>query len=277
MRGRPAFRLIPALSCLLAASLVLADEPDDEKARAAASLEHGRKEVTALKIRAAGPGGEEFRLVPKPILKWSNPIRGSVYGDVYVWTLKGRPEVVGSFLEWFQPIQSKEVELHSLSLGPLVGERPDNLSWTTEKAGIELKPIPGASPPAATPAQRLRQMRELAKDFTARQISHTGVGYEMRLLLQPIYRYEGTEGDLIDGGLFAFVHAGDPEVFMIIEARKLNGALQWQYSLARFTSIFLAVRHNGREIWKAEQMVPWTQVLDRRHPYTAIMLGPYRP
>jgi hypothetical protein len=270
-------RFVPGLACLLAASLVLADEPKDEKARAAASLEHGIQEVRAFSIRAAGSGGEEFRLIRKPILKWSNPIRGSVYGDVYIWTLKGRPEVVGSFLEWFEPIQSKEVELHSLSLGPLVAERPDQLSWTTDKAGVTLKPIPGAPPPAATPAQRLRQIRELAKDFTARQISHTGIDYEMRLLQQPIYRYEGVEGDLIDGALLAFVHAGDPEVFLQIEARKVGDALEWQYSLARFTSIFLAVSHKGREIWTARQIIPWTSVLDRRQPYTAIMLGPHRP
>ena len=271
------FRLVAASSGLLAASLVLADGPDDEKARAVASLEHGRKEVNAFTIRAAGPRGEEFHLVSKPVLKWSNPIRGSVYGDVYIWTLKGRPEVVGSFLEWFHPIQSKEVELHSLSLGPLVAERPDQLSWTADRAGVELKPIPGAPAPAASPVQRLRQIRELAKDFTARQISHTGVGYEMRLLLQPIYRYEGTEGDLIDGALFAFVHAGDPEVFLQIEARKVHALLQWQYSLARFNSVFLAASHKGREIWTAEQIIPWTEVLDRRKPYTAIMLGPNRP
>ena len=188
-----------------------------KKHRAALSSEHGSKEVSSFSIRSAGPGGQEFHLVPKPILKWSNPVRGSVHGDVYVWTLKGRPEVVCSFLEWFQPIQSKEVELHSLSLGPLVADRPDNLSWTTNQAGVELKPIPDAPAPAATPSQRLRQIRELAKDFTAHQVTPTGVDYEMRLLLQPIYHYEGTEGDLIDGALFAIVHATDPEVFLQIE------------------------------------------------------------
>jgi hypothetical protein len=270
-------QVIPAFSCLVAASLVLGDEPDSEKARAAAALEHGRKEVSEIKIRSDGPDAEPFRLVPQPLLKWSNPIRGSLYGDVYIWTLKGRPEVVGSFLEWFQPIQSKEVELHSLSLSPLVAERPDHLDWTTRRAGVVLKPIPGAPVPAATPAQRLRQLRELAKDFTARQISHNGVEYEMRLLQQPIYRYEGTEGDLIDGALLVFVHAGDPEVFLQVEARKVGSSAEWQYSLARFNSVFLAVRHKGREIWTAQALVPWSQVLERREPYTAILLGPYRP
>ena len=126
MREQTMVGVVSMLSCVLAASLVVADEPQDEKARATASLEHGRSEVSAFKIRAAGSVGEEFRLVPTPILKWSNPVRGSVYGDVYIWVSKGRPEVVGSFLEWFQPIQSKEVELHSLSLEPLVASAPTN-------------------------------------------------------------------------------------------------------------------------------------------------------
>jgi hypothetical protein len=77
-------RVVPASSCLLAAGLVFGDEPDDEKARANAALERGRQEVGAITIRPAGPGGEPFRLVPQPLLKWSNPIRGSLYGHLSI-------------------------------------------------------------------------------------------------------------------------------------------------------------------------------------------------
>jgi hypothetical protein len=84
MRRRPTAQVVLASSCLLAAGLVLGDEPDSEKARADAALERGRKEVGAITIRAAGPGGEPFRLVPQPLLKWSNPVRGSLYGHVYI-------------------------------------------------------------------------------------------------------------------------------------------------------------------------------------------------
>jgi hypothetical protein len=265
--------VIPAMLLLVAASLVLGDEPEAENARAARALEHAKQEMSALKIRESVRGGEEFHLVGEPVLKWSNPIRGSLHGAVYIWTLKGRPVVVGSFLEWFVPEKSRWIELHSLSLGPVAGERPDGLSWTANRAGIELKPIPDAPAPAATPAGRLRQIRELAKDFTGRQQSHDGIKYEMRLLLQPLYRYEGTEGDLVDGALFAIVHATDPEVFLQIEARKVGGALQWQYALARFNSIPLAVSHKGREIWTAPQISPWTKVLDCVDPYATMLIG----
>ena len=61
------------------------------------------------------------------------------------------------------PIQSRELELHSLSLQPLVAEHSGGESWTPTRPGVELKPIPDAPAPAASPAQRLRQIRELAK------------------------------------------------------------------------------------------------------------------
>ena len=51
----------------------------------------------------------------------------------------------------------------------------------------------------------------------------------MRLLAQPIYRYENTKGDLIDGGLFVFVLGTDPEAFLLIEARRpQSGAPEWR-------------------------------------------------
>jgi hypothetical protein len=87
------------MACILSRIRRPLDEPKGEKARAAAALEHGRQDVSAWTIRAAGRGGDEFRPMREPILKWSNPIRGSLYGDVDIWTLKGRPEVVWSYLE----------------------------------------------------------------------------------------------------------------------------------------------------------------------------------
>ena len=66
-------------------------------------------------------------------------------------------------------------------------------------------------------------MRDLAKEFTARQTDRKDIDRDLRLLAQPIYRYEKTEGDLIDGGLFAFVLGTDPEAFLMIEARRIDG------------------------------------------------------
>jgi hypothetical protein len=37
---------------------------------------------------------------------------------------------------------------------------------------------------------------------------------------QPLYRYESTDPEVIDGALFGFVHVTDPEIILVIEARK---------------------------------------------------------
>ena len=222
--------------------------------------------MAAFAIRPEA-GGEAFRPVPEPILKWSNPIAGSLYGDVFIWTSKGRPEVVGSFVEWYAPFKSREVEFHSLSTGTFVAEHNGLPPWAPARPGVELKPIPDAPTPAASPAQRLRQMRELSKDFTAQKRDVKGVDWDLRLLTQPIYRYEGTEGDLVDGALFVFVHATDPEVFLQVEARHVGGVVRWQYGLARFNShASHRVKHQGREAWTAPSM-PFSDVLNRQSPY----------
>ena len=271
------FRLVAARSGLLAASLVLADGPDDEKGagcRITGAWPQGGECIHDPRCWAQGrripPGEQAGSQVVEPDSR--KRVWGCLHLDVEGSSRGGR---VVSRVVPSDPEQRGRVALAVARALGRRATRPVVLDRGPGRRRAEADS--GCSPPAASPVQRLRQIRELAKDFTARQISHTGVGYEMRLLLQPIYRYEGTEGDLIDGALFAFVHAGDPEVFLQIEARKVHALLQWQYSLARFNSVFLAASHKGREIWTAEQIIPWTEFLDRRKPYTAIMLGPNRP
>ena len=116
---------------------------------------------------------------------------------------------------------------------------------------MELKPIAGAPVPADSAAARLRQMRDLAQEFTSRQTNRAGVDSDMRLLAQPIYRYEETKGDLIDGGLFVFVQGTDPEIFLLIEARRSpTGMAEWRFGATRMHGIDLRVYRHGKVVWK---------------------------
>ena len=76
-----------------------------------------------------------------------------------------------------------------------------------------MKPLPGAVVPAATPAQRLRQMRNYAGEFTSDQTRRDGITRDNRLLTQPIYRYRGAESPLINGAVFVFAQGTNPEVY----------------------------------------------------------------
>ena len=82
-----------------------------------------------------------------------------------------------------------------------------------------------------------------------------GREWELRLLPQPLYRYESTDPDVLDGAVFAFVTSAgtDPEVFLVLEARKPAGSGEpaWQYALARFTDLNLWVSHKGTVVFTA--------------------------
>jgi len=244
-----------------------ADPQKDEKALAEEFRAFAKREAAAYTIRLEGTD-QPLTLQIEPVLKWSNPVIGTIYGDVFVWTSQGRPEAVASIYKFYSPLTHRANEFHSLALHKLSAARDGAAVWAPARAGLELKPIKGAAAPAGTAPARLRQMRALAQEFTSRQTNREGVDRDMRLLAQPIYRYENTKGDLIDGGLFVFVLGTDPEVFLLIEARRPHGgAPEWQFGATRMNSINLRINHRGREVWHAAE-IPWSQVWDSREPYT---------
>ena len=182
----------------------------------------------------------------------------------------GRPEAVASIYKFYSPLTHRANEFHSLSVGRLTAERDGALVWVPSRPGLELKPIKGAAAPADSAAARLRQMRALAQEFTGRQTTREGIDRDMRLLAQPIYRYENTKGDLVDGGLFVFVQGTDPELFLPIEARRTReGTTEWQYGATRMHGIHMRLYHRGREVWSVPTISP-QQVFDTREPYVVI-------
>ena len=261
--------MIVTLPLVLAVALH-ADPPEDGKSCADEFLAFARREAASHTMRR-GSDGQALVLRDQPVLKWSNPLIGEIYGDVFVWTSKGRPDVVWSLHRWYKAGPHEAVEYLSLSTDGIIAEKDGREVWHASRPGIELKPIPKAPLPGETAAQRLRQMRELAKEFTSRQTRRDGVEQENRLLTQPIYRYDGTESPLIDGALFAFVQGTDPELFLRIEVRQVDGSPQWQYGLARMTSLEQRVSHQGKVVWTAP-LVSYAEVANPRGPYMSFVM-----
>ncbi|MBI3862095.1 MAG: hypothetical protein HY290_09390 [Planctomycetia bacterium] len=198
---------------------------------------------------------EKLELQRKPVYNWTNVIRsGGQSGAVFVWTYRGCPEVVGSIFSSPDGENSGQRrvlhEMHTLSTAVLVPVR-DALNRWQPKASLPRSPIPDAPAPAETPRQRLVQMRELAREFSAQSVDYEEKSWQFRLLTQPLYRYESTEPSVIDGALFAFVTSAgtDPEVIIVIEARQTDAGLQWQYAVCRFSDHNLYVKLKGTEVW----------------------------
>jgi hypothetical protein len=199
------------------------------------------------------------KLVTAPALRWTNTVSGTKDGVVGVWTSGGRPDVVAQFAGygalWIHHFEST-------SLAPLTMQRNGRMMWTPKAAGIVLRPIPDAPAPADTAVRRQTQMRRLAERFEITDDFHPiyqdpkTERHTLRLLTKPLYRYEAT-GDLIDGALYGYVLATDPEALLMIEACKTSAGAEWRYALAPMTVYGLIAKLDGKEVWNRPENRIW--------------------
>ncbi len=194
-----------------------------------------------------------LRFRTEPALHWTNPIRDSDNGLVFLWLDGGRPAAVVCFYR--SPWQGRILESHEFhSLAPvgLTATRKGRRVWAPSSAGVAFRPVPGAAKPALTPAERLRQLRGLAREFQGVVDPDKGKT-ELRLLSQPLFRYEAGLRGSPDGALFAFVLTTDPEAVLVIEERTGANGPAWHYAFAKMTNHSLAMRHRDRVVWEVSQ------------------------
>jgi hypothetical protein len=249
-----------------------APRPKQDRSRSARLLELHEKDAASYAIYRDAARKERLELRREPIYRWSNPTRvGGQEGDVFLWTDRGRPEVVASIFSHPHEKDQRCVchELHSLSEAVLVVDRDSPNRWEPRAAGVELKPVPGAPAPAASPAQRLAQIRALAREFSGRSLSEEGQSWELRLLPRPLYRYEVEGPEVIDGALFALVSTAgtDPEIILMLEARRSPEGSRWVYGAARFSDMSLWLKHKDQEVWSAIRGPENTFTNDARHRF----------
>lgn len=222
-------------------------------------------EAADYELFITGEPERKLKLETPPLLTYTNPVRaGGQHGAIYVWTLDGRPEAIASM--WSTDVAGNPAlrdvthEFQSLSLAPLssrhaprVGNMGPVPDWKLDRPGVELHLLPKAPAPADSPAARLVQMRRLAREFSAKiTASNKETSSDLRLLPQPLMRYTSPAADVTDGAMFAFVQATDPELILLIEARKTAEGPRWHYSAARFTNRPLRLIHDEREVWSCD-------------------------
>lgn len=242
-----------AMSCLFCGVLELSADESDAADRA--QWRNVFDGVAAAYQLIPASESQALQLVDRATYTWarSGP-HGGTYGSVYVWTNRGNAEAVACF--WRNPGNDGNLsivhELHSLSPRVLVSEGKDSESWKPQ-AGLKRQPLTDAPAPVASATGRMQQMRTLCRDFAARSVSSRGDRTELRLLPQPLYRYQSTDPDLVDGALFAFVCSigTDPEAFLQLEAINTTDSPRWHYTLSRFSHMDLYVDFKDRELWKA--------------------------
>jgi hypothetical protein len=249
--GRRCWALAAAVSLVAGLSARGQDAPTGD-GRAGAQRVLDEKLTARWKREAA-----EYRIVlntkpetapvlrDEPALRWTNPVRETDDGLVWLWLSGGRPAAVACFYR--AKLEGQTIEAHefqSLATVPLTTIRGGRTVWAPRGPGVTPSPIPGTPRPASTPSERLRQMRALAREFKALVDLEKG-GTQLRLLSQPLFRYESET----DGALCAFVLTTDPEALLIIDDRAGDGGHAWHYAFARMSNHSLVAKHRDRVVW----------------------------
>jgi hypothetical protein len=201
-----------------------------------------------LKVTVGRPQPTTAALHAEPLLRWSNPTAGSVYGEVFVWTVENRPAALASIYRWYHPYKDATVEVVSVSPDPVAATDGAASAWEAPESGIEWRPLEGGPKPAQARNARLVQFRALTRRFSAELADQRGgdeVDRDLRLLGQPVYRYETGS---TDGALFAFVETTDPEAWVLVECDTAKAEGAWRYAVARMNADALRLSLDERVI-----------------------------
>ena len=260
--------LLPSGPLLLGSGDEASPPPDQTSAEAQEADELTRQELVNWKFWLPEEGDRALVFDKQPVLRWSNPGVGRIYGGVFLGTVGKRPRAAVSIYRWYEPWRALEAELVSLAEQPLRAARNGETVWRPDKAGVSFQDVPEAPSPAENRARRAQQMRALARDFSAfiedRRVNKQGEEQPLRLLTQPITRYDDPGSGVMDGMLFAFVLGTDPEILLMIEARDTRTGRRWQYAPARMNNSRSWVVYGKREVWNAPHV---DAKLDNRAPY----------
>lgn len=213
-----------------------------------------------ITIAPAGHPDKRFLPLPQPALSWSNPARQTTAGAMFLWTAAGRPQV--ALCAYPNGEQVIDLEFQSLSEHPLAGNIDAQQLWQPGEGGVHWKSLPDAPHPARTPNQLLRQMRSIARAFSAKLVPPNKNPIELRLLETPVYRYDlskkpanaddDTNARLIDGAVLTFVQGTDPEVLLLLEAVDGANGRTWRYALARMSIVPTQVYHQNSLVWETQ-------------------------
>ena len=168
------------------------------------SLKHAQDYVFHSQDKADKP----FTMLPQAVFRHSQPVRGDDIGAVYLWVdADQRPEVIGTTFAFPLEADRRMVvhELHSLGSEPSQSHWRGKRPWQPKRVDLDWRAVPNAPPVNANPAVRQRQVRDIARRFSANSIDEKEGRWELRLVAKPVHQFEGEQPNAVScGSLFLF-------------------------------------------------------------------------
>ncbi len=193
------------------------------------------------------------KLVPEPVFRYSDQPRRVIDATLWCWHVEGRPIALQKVEYYHRPNYYWFYCMASLSETLIEADWRDGQHWSSKKPGIQLQMLPGGPAPASKKAARLRQIKEIARRFSAKIDRTATIQQEMRFLPRPIHRYGDPDSELRDGAIFGFTtHGTNPDALLLIELHQQEATTSsWKYGLAQMTTGKLSVRLDNKEVWTA--------------------------
>jgi hypothetical protein len=251
---------------LFCGPFVAADEAEQRtaEARREQGLKNMRRSAAQYALTSADTPQQTFQFHETPYLRSSNPIGDSKDGVLFLWTNHGRPQAVLKLYTF-----NNKTYTHawlSLSESTFVGERDGHVFWNPTEPGINCREIPGAPKPAETAAERLRQMKTLSAKFssTYTALNSDGKPFELRMLTQPLLRYQTDDDFRADGALYGYVQSTAPVGLLLLESRQTADGHRWHYAFSSLTSGLVTARYADKEVFSLER---GNSYRDPKQPY----------
>jgi hypothetical protein len=213
-----------------------------------------KRHVKAAKVYAMADPAHPFAPLMEPVLHRTQEVQGSSKGSVFIWVEpSGRPAAICDVFLFEEGPEHYRLnnERHSLSASSLRAESSIGPLFNATGPGLEWKAMPDSQAPGDKPPVRDRQARRLAERFSADLIDRKRERFRLRLLTTPLYRHDTIDSPVsLGGALFAFCQQTDPELLLLIEARKSGAEYRWDYAVAGFSDMDLYLHLDGREVWR---------------------------
>lgn len=222
---------------------------------------------------------KELKLRKQPLMNWKNPVRTQSQGALYVWDLDGRPQVLGSVFtfEYNDRVRCRH-ELISLAEKPLTANLDGMVVWSPKRGGPEWTKFDSELVPAPSPSRRLFQMRSIARQFIGKLVARDGQVSALTLIPQPLLRYASATDGVIDGGVFSLALGTDPEILLVIEAKKSKGGkVAFHYAPMRANYLELSLEHRGEVVWSAPEIIELQQTQAGQEPWASEPFFPMTP
>jgi len=267
---------IPAILAVVAAPLQVclsADPPADSKQDADDSspkdeLSDARKAymLKAMKKFRVVMDNDEAKtatLDERALMRWSNPVGDVADGLLAVYTTApaDRPAMIAHLYIHGPGLKGLEMhEFADLHPGNVTLFRGSRQVWSPKERYSQFRELPDAVKPSENPVLRLSQMKTMAARFEIidgfRSPNSEPEPQALRMLSRPSYRYGKADGELVDGAIFTYVVATDPEACLLIEIHRKDDKYVWMYGVFPLTIYSLDAKLDGASVWtKPEAMV----------------------